>query len=1190
MIPLPTRHWLARRRVSGACLSLAIIAAELGASASDAGVELVCPCGVLAVEQTALGAVFGVRSKNADGVSGPLRLSVSALNGEDVQLGRLGDEIAEFHLGPVGGRLEHPVDTRVAGLVVLGRESRAGVRMVLWEGDEIADSIRMVGMVDLGQEGGAAEDTPRFGTGGLHIRGSVTGEFEGPSISATIPHLVNTSPITASGLMVRIYATQEPTLYAPYRLVYQQALPDEIAPGSSIREITVSGVRLATSPPGFDYHHVAIVKAPAEGVDPTSWQTLYVWQTAQVDGVPSFARRGFSLTGIEVLSDSDGDGVSDFNEARFADANPHDATSKPPPSTIKLLILYARDAAREVGSDIFDIVDDEIAGAQRVFDDSGVAVNFELAGTEPVDAVGAIDAIARAAISRMPPFEDLDDRLSQSKADLAVVVRLGDRFETYCGAGETRGISHRGDFIGRDGVAVVNLLCRRRALAHELGHIMGLGHSRREAGRGTFPWSVGHGANDDFVTIMATRSAFPGATEVALFSNPSVLCGSGVPCGVDHTDPIHGADAVRTLETTRFQVAAFTGAEPPQIVLVGENPHYTAIGWPFVDPGFTVEDDGDSDLESQVTAMGKVNTQKLGSYDVTYRVVDTDGNVGETNRTVIVAIDTDGDGQADRVDQDDDGDGMPDQYEAARGFDPLAQDAHVDADGDGISNLSEYRSGTNPRDTADLPARSSLVPYFPGGHETARQGFVRLINHSNRAGDVRVQAWNDDGVRFEPLLLPIKALATLHFNSRDLELGNPSKGLLEGLGVGQRDWWLEVSSDLDLEVFSYLRTPDGFVSEMHEPITRVSASYHVPIFNPGWNLEAPSVLRLLNPSDEAVRVTIRGIDDSGGTPGGAVSVTVPAGAARMLSAPEMESGEGVEGALGFGEGKWRFVVESTAPIVAMNLLEDAAGKHTNLSSSVPKAEIHVVPFFASPDGQRQGFVRVINHADVLNEVRIEPIDDAGRRHPINTILIGARRVIGFDADALREGDVNGLIGIGRVDGDLRLEVKSELPIEVLSYARTEDGFLTAMHGQVRANANGHRTVMFNPARNPNQVSLLRMVNLGDIGAVVLIQGTDDAGLLRGEIAVELAALASRTLTSTQLERGAPGIHGALGPGTGKWRLMVTSSQPLIVMSLLSSRTGHLTNLSVDPCHPASPSGTDHRAGAGVHPWSCGGPR
>ena len=42
------------------------------------------------------------------------------------------------------------------------------------------------------------------------------------------------------------------------------------------------------------------------------------------------------------------------------------------------------------------------------------------------------------------------------------------------------------------------------------------------------------------------------------------------------------------------------------------------------------------------------------------------------------------------------------------------------------------------------------------------------------------------------------------------------------------------------------------------------------------------------------------------------------------------------------------------------------------------------------------------------------------------------------------------------------------------------------------------------------------------------------------------------------------IDGALGDGKGKWQLILTASAPVIVMSLLKSPTGHLSNLSAAP--------------------------
>ena len=78
-----------------------------------------------------------------------------------------------------------------------------------------------------------------------------------------------------------------------------------------------------------------------------------------------------------------------------------------------------------------------------------------------------------------------------------------------------------------------------------------------------------------------------------------------------------------------------------------------------------------------------------------------------------------------------------------------------------------------------------------------------------------------------------------------------------------------------------------------------------------------------------------------------------------------------------------------------------------------------------------------------------------------------------------------------------------------------------------------------------------------------IEGIDDKGRSPGSaVLVSVAPGAARTLTSQELESGnAEGVSGALGTGSGKWRLAATSDQPIEMMSLLSSPTGHMTNLS-----------------------------
>ena len=52
--------------------------------------------------------------------------------------------------------------------------------------------------------------------------------------------------------------------------------------------------------------------------------------------------------------------------------------------------------------------------------------------------------------------------------------------------------------------------------------------------------------------------------------------------------------------------------------------------------------------------------------------------------------------------------------------------------------------------------------------------------------------------------------------------------------------------------------------------------YQVVIFNPGSNEAQESHLRVINPGAAAARVTVRGVDDQGASPGTDVTFKVPA--------------------------------------------------------------------------------------------------------------------------------------------------------------------------------------------------------------------------------------------------------------------------------------------------------------------------
>ena len=183
------------------------------------------------------------------------------------------------------------------------------------------------------------------------------------------------------------------------------------------------------------------------------------------------------------------------------------------------------------------------------------------------------------------------------------------------------------------------------------------------------------------------------------------------------------------------------------------------------------------------------------------------------------------------------------------------------------------------------------LPLVTSASSRVQQGFVRIINHSNRAGTVQLHAIDDSGRRFGPISLDLGAKASKHFNSTDPESGNDAKGLSGGVGDGEGDWRLELSTTLDIddiEPLAYIRTPGGFLAAMHDLVEESAPMrHHVPFFNPGSNRSAVSRLRLVNTAYTDARVEIHELDDEGERSGD-VHLTVPAGGARTVSAEALE--------------------------------------------------------------------------------------------------------------------------------------------------------------------------------------------------------------------------------------------------------------------------------------------------------------
>ncbi|MFQ6073762.1 MAG: hypothetical protein ACE5KC_00950 [Candidatus Bathyarchaeia archaeon] len=119
------------------------------------------------------------------------------------------------------------------------------------------------------------------------------------------------------------------------------------------------------------------------------------------------------------------------------------------------------------------------------------------------------------------------------------------------------------------------------------------------------------------------------------------------------------------------------------------------------------------------TIILQLDTDGDGTLDVEDPDDDNDGVPDVDDAFPLDAsesLDTDGDGVGNNADTDDDNDGMPDTWETENDLDPLnAADASLDPDGDGLTNLEEYQGGTDPNASDAEPPPPEEFPLWAIG-------------------------------------------------------------------------------------------------------------------------------------------------------------------------------------------------------------------------------------------------------------------------------------------------------------------------------------------------------------------------------------------------------------------------------------------------------------------------------------------
>lgn len=211
-------------------------------------------------------------------------------------------------------------------------------------------------------------------------------------------------------------------------------------------------------------------------------------------------------------------------------------------ATVDLLVLYDNFSKNYFGGDPQTAMNSWVNQMNAAYADSQIDVQLRLVGVREMEQAGA-------------DMSAVLGNLRLNNAAIALRDQLGADFVSQlhqtgaCGVG----------YVAVDKNWTWNVTapgCGPIVMAHELGHNMGLNHSRKQGNQSgaRFRYGVGYGVDNVFVDIMAYAGVF-NTTRVSRFSNPNLTC-RGLPCGIaaGQENEAYGALAIHNV---RDEIAGF---------------------------------------------------------------------------------------------------------------------------------------------------------------------------------------------------------------------------------------------------------------------------------------------------------------------------------------------------------------------------------------------------------------------------------------------------------------------------------------------------------------------------------------------------------------------------------------------------------------------------------------------------------